>query len=232
MEWNYLAQKYLRGGSFSTSAAKMNTKYERAVEILEKFKKYSQKPLSDAVFFEYGAGWDLFIPMIISSFGTGKIYCTDINLLPKSDILNDSFQHVKRLADKDQTIFTNVPLFTNKNFRTILQKYFRIDYQAPIDARQLSHLDNSIDCIFANGVNANVPQNILIDIVKECHRILDPNGIVSFKQSYADQWSYIDKSISQYNYLRYSEKQWKKYCPPINYQNRLRHKDYLSICGV
>jgi SAM-dependent methyltransferase len=227
-EWNYLAQKYL-SRKFPASESSMNLKYERAIGILEKFKKHSDKPLSESVFFEFGAGWDLFLPMILSLFDIGKIYCTDLTPLSKPGILNDSFQHVKRLVGKNQTIPESIPLFTSKNFRTVLCEYFRIDYQAPIDARHVNYLDNSIDCIYTNSVIQNIPSVILDDIVKECHRILKQDGIVSFRQSYADQWSYIDKSISRYNYLRYSEKEWKKYCPPLQYQNRLRHKDYLKI---
>jgi SAM-dependent methyltransferase len=227
-EWNYFAQRYL-SRKFPASDLGMNTKYERAVGILEKFKKYSEKPLSEAVFFEFGAGWDLYLPMILSTFGVGKIYSTDLTPLSKQFILNDSFRHVKRLAGKNQTVPSSVPLFTKKNFRTILQKYFRIEYEAPVDARNINRPDNSIDLIFTNSVIQNIPPFILTDIVKDCYRILSSGGLVSFRQSYADQWSYVDKSISRYNYLRYSEKEWKKYCPPLQYQNRLRHKDYVKM---
>jgi hypothetical protein len=44
-----------------------------------------------------------------------------------------------------------------------------------------------------------------------------------------DHWSYLDKSISVYNFLKYSEKEWRRYNPSLHYQNRLRHKDYISV---
>jgi predicted SAM-dependent methyltransferase len=227
-EWNYLAQKYLSRRAFPPDKV-MEEKYQRALDNLEKFEKYCNKKLSDAVFYEFGAGWDLYLPMIFSTFGVGKLISTDLNPLSKVDAINHALSHVRRLADKNQIIPDKTLIFTKNNFRTILQEYFRINYQAPVDARYVSYSDNSIDFIYTNSVNQNIPQYILIDIVKECHRILKPDGIISFRQSYGDQWSYIDKSISRYNYLRYSEKQWKKYCPPLQYQNRLRHKDYLKI---
>jgi predicted SAM-dependent methyltransferase len=207
----------------------MEEKYQRALDNLEMFEKYCGKKLSDVIFYEFGAGWDLYLPMIFSTFGVGKLISTDLNPLSKVDTLNHALNHVRRLAGKQQIVPENTLIFTKSNFHTILREYFRIDYQAPIDARHVSYLDNSIDFIYTNSVNEHIPKNILIGIVKECHRILKPDGIVSFRLSYADQWSYTDKSISQYNYLRYSEKQWKKYCPPLHYQNRLRHKDYLKL---
>ncbi len=46
---------------------------------------------------------------------------------------------------------------------------------------------------------------------------------------YRDHFAYFDSNINFYNYLTFSESQWKKHNPPIMFQNRLRHKDYVNI---
>ena len=46
---------------------------------------------------------------------------------------------------------------------------------------------------------------------------------------YKNHWSYFDKSIFIYNFLKYNDKEWQKYNPSLHYQNRLRHSDYIKI---
>jgi len=43
--------------------------------------------------------------------------------------------------------------------------------------------------------------------------------------------SHFDSGISIYNFLKYSAKDWKKYNPALQCQNRLRHPDYIAILG-
>jgi predicted SAM-dependent methyltransferase len=208
----------------------MRDKYRRSLNHLEKFEKYCDKKLSDSIFLEYGAGRDLYIPMILSTFGVGRLISIDLHPLAKAELLNTAWQNICVSAHAlPQETKTQELIFTKENFRDVLHDNFRIEYQAPADAQKMNFGNNSIDFIYTNSVNEHIPPNILFIIVKECFRVLSPNGIVSFRQSYADQWSYCDNSITKYNFLRYSEKEWKKYNPPIHYQSRLRHKDYLKI---
>lgn len=50
-----------------------------------------------------------------------------------------------------------------------------------------------------------------------------------FSIDYKDHYSYFDKSISPYNYMRFSQKEWRKYNSSLHYQNRLRHSDYRKM---
>ena len=67
------------------------------------------------------------------------------------------------------------------------------------------------------------------EIFKEVFRLLKNNGLVSIRIDYKDHYSYSDKSISSLNFLNYSDHEWKKYNHNNNYQNRLRHFEYLEI---
>jgi hypothetical protein len=46
---------------------------------------------------------------------------------------------------------------------------------------------------------------------------------------YKDHYSYFDHGISTYNFLQYSDRKWRFFNPPLHYQNRLRHGDYLRL---
>src|SRR5207245_10558273 len=52
---------------------------------------------------------------------------------------------------------------------------------------------------------------------------------MSCRIDYTDHYSHFDKSISPYNFLQYSDKAWALFNPPLHYQNRLRHRDYLDL---
>ena len=44
-----------------------------------------------------------------------------------------------------------------------------------------------------------------------------------------DQFSYFDKNITPFNYLKYTEKQWRWFNSPLTWQNRLRISDYRDL---
>lgn len=64
--------------------------------------------------------------------------------------------------------------------------------------------------------------------------MLKSNGVMSVTVDYTDHWQHSDHSISVYNYMKYTDRQWKRYNPPMHYQNRLQHSDYkrmITDCG-
>lgn len=52
---------------------------------------------------------------------------------------------------------------------------------------------------------------------------------MSFRIDYSDHFASFDRSISAYNFLRYSDRRWRCFNPPLHCQNRLRHKDYIDL---
>ena len=46
-----------------------------------------------------------------------------------------------------------------------------------------------------------------------------------------DQYSYFDRSITPYNFLKFSEERWKLYNSPITWLNRMRIADYRELFG-
>lgn len=75
----------------------------------------------------------------------------------------------------------------------------------------------------------HIPEKDLENILIESKRLLKKEGLVSFRIDYQDHYSYFDKSISAYNFLKYSERTWRLFNPSSHYQNRLRHRDYCDL---
>src|SRR5262249_18170743 len=87
----------------------------------------------------------------------------------------------------------------------------------------------SVDYITSTNTLEHIPPNEIAAILRECHRLLPPEGLMSFRVDYQDHYSYFDRGISAYNFLQYSEHTWKWCSPSLHYQNRLRHCDYLRL---
>ena len=100
---------------------------------------------------------------------------------------------------------------------------------APMDAGKTDIKDESIDLVVSNATLEHIPKDSIKDILKESYRILKPGGILSHAIDYKDHWAYVDPNLSYYDFLKYSDKIWKNKNPTLNFQNRLRHKDYVDL---
>lgn len=110
-----------------------------------------------------------------------------------------------------------------------LKRLYHINYIAPCDARHTDFQDNSIDFSSSTFALEHIPPDDILLLLQETYRILKPGGILSMRIDYKDHWAYFDQSISAYNFLKYSKKEWNKYNPSLHYQSRMRHSDYIRL---
>jgi hypothetical protein len=59
-----------------------------------------------------------------------------------------------------------------------------------------------------------------------------PNGIVSCAIDMKDHFSYFDRTLSPYNFLKFSDARWRFVNPSLHFQNRLRRSDYLALVAA
>lgn len=112
---------------------------------------------------------------------------------------------------------------------SFLHTTYGFSYIAPADARKTPFDANYFDFASSSVTFEHIPVADLSLILDETYRILKPGGVFTILIDFQDHWSYFDKSISVYNYLKYSDEEWKNFNPSLHYQNRLRHRDYLNI---
>lgn len=232
---NYAMQRFVTK-SLPQSENTFKKRWENVIKHLDIFKKFSNKPIETATCYEFGAGWDLMFPLSFSALGFLSIYCVDIRPLIVSSLINCNVDFITKQLEQTNQI--NVKIgggvqdrknVSPHNLRNDLVDKHRIYYYAPMDARKTDIPNMSIDFFYSNVTLEHIPSNIIIPILKECHRILSPDGIFSVVIDYSDHWSKFDKSVTQYNYLKFSADEWLKYNPSLQYQNRLRHSDYISF---
>lgn len=204
--------------------------------------KYGKTKREAATFFEFGAGWDLLAPIGFSVMGGVRRYIVvDINKYMREEnvlkCLNHYAVNVEKLAEisgiqmakiKPDEILNSAQAYRG-NIDDFLSRSMNIEYIAPCDAGDMELETGSVDYVISNFSMEHIPRNDIYRILRECHRILASDGMLSVTIDYSDHWAHADRSLNPYSYMRYSDFEWEKYNPPMHYQNRLRHSDYRRI---
>lgn len=223
---NYLFQKYFTK-SLPPSYDQFLGKVTTAFNHYNNFKEHNQLSIKNNRYYEFGAGWNLIIPLAMS-FLDFEVYCIDIKRLIIKELIDDSLYKFN-FNRNNLPFHLNRPIILDKNNLASLKSRYMLRYYAPKDARATQFDENYFDFISSSLTLEHIPKNDILLILRECYRILSKGGILSITIDYQDHWSYFDKSISIYNYLKYTSEEWKKYNPSLHYQNRMRHSDYLDL---
>lgn len=239
----YFMQKNLTKSLVMNNTKFMDAFSRKVVQHLKMIKLYGKTKLCEATFFEFGAGWDLLAPIGFSMVGGVNNYiCVDLNeFMHKKDILDTIKFYNTNAAEIEQLLYTTetdslcmerrkIKVKENvDDVRCFLRNRLNIDYIAPCNAGNTELKSNSVDYIVANTTLQHIPMEDVRRILTECLRLLKPEGLLSVTISYIDHYSNTDKSINYYNFLQYSDEEWKKYSPVLHYQNRLRHSDWKNL---
>jgi ubiquinone/menaquinone biosynthesis C-methylase UbiE len=228
-------QRYITK-SLPQSENSFKKRWENVIKHCDFFRQFSDKPIENANCYEFGAGWDLMFPLSFSALGFSDIYCVDIRPLVATSLINHNIDFITKQLEITDKYHVKIDrgggygenILAHNLKKDLVDKY-RIHYYAPMDAQKTNIPDASIDFFYSNMTLEHIPSEIIIPILKESHRILSPDGVFSAVIDYSDHWSHFDQSITQYNYLKFSTNEWQKYNPSLQYQNRLRHSDYIRF---
>jgi SAM-dependent methyltransferase len=189
---------------------------------------------SNARFFEFGAGWDLVVPIAFSLMGIGSQVVIDNKPNARLELINNTLSRI-RIYESNIEGTNGVILETgHRNVRPVrsladLSHKYGIDWLAPVDATRTGLPLNSFDFISSTVTFEHMPANILTNVFMECYRILKPGGIMSCLIDLKDHYASFDSKISIYNFLEYSDWTWNRINSSIHFQNRLRSADYTKI---
>lgn len=204
-----------------------------ARDHLNAFGRHGGRAVADATFFEFGAGWNLAVPMALAALGVQHQVVIDVRELTKLDLLQHTVNRLQALAPSlglpcAPGSFSQTNDASDGAVRAVLGRY-GIDYRAPVDARATGIESRSIDCITSTSTFEHLGAGDVLAILCECRRILRDDGVMSSWIDYKDHYSYFDGKIGPFNFLRYSDGTWARWSPPLHQQNRLRHLDFLRL---
>lgn len=189
--------------------------------------------------FEIGSGWYPTFPMACHLAGAARITTVDLNRHMKPslvlacaerlggalDLISDASR-----ADPAQVRLRHADMLAALRDSADLSAATggTIEYRAPLDATCTGLDANLFDCIFSNSVLEHVPPAVIDAMYVEAKRILVSGGVMFHSVNCGDHYAYVDRSIHQLNYLRYSDAQWARWDNAFLYQNRMRAHEFVE----
>ncbi|HJQ73942.1 MAG TPA: class I SAM-dependent methyltransferase [Gaiellaceae bacterium] len=228
---NYVFQRHVLH-SFPIGDASLRQKFTRAANHLAVYEEQGGGvPAAEATFFEFGAGWDLAIPLAYGLLGVGRQIVVDIRPSARLELVNDTIAAYERLRPELEKAAGRSLRDPGGPVASLvdLEPRFGIRYLAPCDARATGLPAGSVDFVSSTDTCEHIPAADLAAIFAECRRLLRPGGALSCRVDLQDHYAYFDPSLSRYNFLRFSDRTWALVNSPLHFQNRLRAPEYLSL---
>ena len=242
-KWNELFQKF-GTRSLDIGTGQLQTRLEHTRTHLDNFLKFQDEgnPTSNEfTVLELGTGWYPWIALGLRLCGAGEIWTIDIDPLLRSERIG---QLVRLLCEFDdqKKLQILLPHAQRKRIDQLREWADLADFEPPEqflkrfnihvlvgDAQKTSLPSGSIDLFCSTGVLEYLPPPVFRGILAEFRRLGSPKAIMSHWVSLIDQFSYFDRSITPFNFLKYTQRQWRYLNSPLIWQNRMRINDYRTL---
>lgn len=228
---NYLLQRSV--GSLRSDARVDGTFLADVTVLFERMARLDLTPQTSRIL-EIGTGWLPVFPICLALAGFRNIFTVDLHPhLRPSAIRRTLMALGEHLNHPVFTLFASAKE-VQENFRVLMAAKHtlsaaNISYLAPCDATSTHWPAGSMDLIVSNNVFEHVPVQGLVGIFSEGKRLLRPGGHILHCINCGDHYAYADSSITQLNYLQFSENEWQRWNNSIHFQNRLRPIDFVDM---
>ncbi|MBS1594028.1 MAG: class I SAM-dependent methyltransferase [Bacteroidetes bacterium] len=237
---NFLFQKYVTKGVNLTNDL-FEDKLIHCSNHLKYFRKYAPGK-RDFTSLEIGTGWYPIVPIGFYLSGASTIYTIDISDLLSIERIKNTIERYEEWS-KSGKLKTYLPEIDPARFERLVslkgqlgsfgsarEALKEIHIHAIVgDARKIDLPAQSIDLLNSNNTFEHIYPGILSGILREFRRLLSADGIMSHQIDMSDHFAHLDKSITIYNFLRFSDSEWKIIDNGIQPQNRLRFSDYIKL---
>ena len=224
---NYLLQSRVTH-SLPVGDGVLTENVETAQSHLHAVSKHLPFPAEEAAFYEFGAGWSLGTALALAGLGVTRQTLVDIRPLSRAELVADTVRRLPEIAERAEVSLRLPPWPDDPDLASALRTY-GINYLAPCDARSTGLGSDSIDVVTSTSTFEHIPKRDIVPILSECRRILQPSGMMSVWIDYKDHYASFDDRISSYNFLTFDDRIWRWYSPSLQYQNRLRHCEYVEL---
>ena len=109
---NYLCQRYVTK-SLPTSQTEFLCNVSFAKSHIDAIHRYYDRSLREATFYEFGAGWEITIPLAFYAFGVEHQILVDIQNLVRPTLVNNTIEKYQRIEGSLNDRLLRTPLSTN-----------------------------------------------------------------------------------------------------------------------
>ena len=188
--------------------------YKRMQEIL----KVVNFDVLNKSILEIGSGWMPLIPYLFKvEDNSNKVYTYDINDHYQNKYIDELNAHYRSSGKLNFDVAKeglHLPSF--------------IEYH-PNSNVITADLPNSVDLIFSRFVLEHVTPEDLKEMHKRFTKHYGSEVLILHMISPSDHRAFSDSSLSHYDFLRYSQKEWNRIQTKFDYHNRLRLPQYIEI---
>lgn len=228
---NYLLQRTV--GALRSDSRVADVFFEDVTVLFERLARLDLDPRRTRLL-EIGTGHLPVFPLCLALAGFRNIFTVDLyRHLRPSAVPRTLCLLKKHLDDPAFRLFATLDQVHANYHRLMCADSILpaagITYLAPFNATATQWPAGSMDVIASNNVFEHVPTPGLAAMFAEAKRLLCPGGHVLHCVNCGDHYAYTDKSISQINYLQFSETQWSRWNNSLQYQNRLRPIDFIEM---
>ena len=190
----------------------------RSYQMIENLLSRRGVTLRGANILEIGSGWMPMMPYLMRAEGQcNTVYSYDINRHYQDHLiseLNDRFAHDLRIGTEIAGLGTRLPAF--------------VDYR-PASNVVSAPLPVDVDIVFSRFVLEHVTPDDILAMHKRFAQVYGPRVVILHLISPSDHRAFSDSSLSVYDFLQYSDAEWRRLQTKFDYHNRLRLPQYIDI---
>ncbi|MBD0830535.1 hypothetical protein [Aestuariibaculum sediminum] len=168
---------------------------------------------------EIGSGWHPVLPFLLKTKAQiDSIHTYDLNFHYQQKNLDKCYNYFKKEHNYSPTLIEQHKL----KLPDFIHYYPNTNI---ID----SNLPKNIDIVLSRFALEHVSPSDLLAMHKALYANTPQNTNIIHLISPSDHRAYSDKTLSVYDFLKYSKEEWKRIQTKFDYHNRLRLPDYLDI---
>jgi len=216
----------------------LNQKYlGRARKFLELCEKHHAVQPGDQLL-EIGTGWLHWESTLLRLFNDVRITLFDVWDNRQLAAYKRFFSQFEQVMDKELSLDS----VRSERAHTLLREVLKAQsFEEIYDLLNFRYVvnpsgtltqfqDDTFSLIFSCNVLEHVDKRILPEFIQDYYRLLKPGGHSIEMIDLGDHLYYYDRSVSPKNYLRYSDKVWKRYFQnDVQYINRVQRPEWLEI---
>ena len=214
-------------------------------ECLRKFNLSSTNLSDKKIALEIGTGYSLIASAVLSLLGFHEVITVDITYDIKFKTFKKQIHYlkspelIKNILSKsiysEKEILNKIELLQQATTLEMIFTILNIKYIAPYTVADIKKYSSKFNYITSQVVLEHVPPNAIEEIFEFTKESLVKNEAsvhtINFIDHYANPGFFQDKNISEFNFLKYSDKYWHNWSGnSIAYTNRLSFVYYLELC--